>query len=87
MIPIQNGQLQHVDFLATANLKTESMVNEIEGELWFTVANVVLRTQTMPTCAATVAHRSTRWVKSTGEANENTTGEWKANASAYPTAA
>ncbi len=43
-------------FLSTANLKTESRLNESEGELWFTVANVALKTQTTQRYAPTVAH-------------------------------
>ena len=73
--------------LATASLKTESKLNEIEGELWFTVASVALKTQTMPRCALTAARLFTPWVRIIREAKGNITGEWKANASAYPTEA
>jgi hypothetical protein len=44
------------NFLATANLKTESKLNEIEEELWFTVVSVALKTQTMQRYAPSVAH-------------------------------
>jgi hypothetical protein len=43
-------------FLATANLKTESKLNETEGLLWFTAANVALITRMMQRYAPTVAH-------------------------------
>jgi hypothetical protein len=46
------------EFLATANLKTESRLNLTGGELWFTVANVALKTQMMRRCAPIVVHPS-----------------------------
>ena len=60
---------------ATANLNTVSKLNVIEGLLWFTAVNVVLKTQMMQRYAPTVAHPFTRSVSATPEAKGNTTGE------------
>ena len=75
------------EFPATANLKTELKLNEIEGLLWFTVVNVVLKTQTTQTYAPNAEHPFTRSVSAIQEANGNTTGEWRENALGYQTAA
>jgi hypothetical protein len=62
-----------VEFPATANLKTESTVNKIEGLLWFTVVNVVLKTQMTQRYAPTAVHHFTQSVSVIPEANGNTT--------------
>jgi hypothetical protein len=76
-----------MDFISTASLKTESKLNEIEGEFWFTVVNVALKTLMMPRCALIAVRLFTPWVSNILEAKGNITGEWKANASACPMAA
>ena len=61
--------------LPTANLKTESHLNQTGETFWFIAASVARKTQTMQRYAPTAGHRCTPSVKSTQEASKNTTEE------------
>jgi hypothetical protein len=83
----ETGEADHRVFLETTNLKTKPVTLLIEEFYWFTVANVAPKTLTPTPTVQTAAHPSTQSVNATREATENTTDEWKTNASACQTAA
>ena len=75
------------NFLQPQILKTKSNLTQIEGSFWFTVVNVVLKTQMTQRYAPNAEHPFTRLVSAIREANGNTTREYRENALAYQTAA
>jgi len=74
-------------FCVTANLKNKNNLIVIGRKIWFIVADVALKTQTLIPFAQIAVHPFTQLANATREATESIIAEWKTSALACLTAA